>query len=146
MPRLPPTLALVVTTFALLALAGCGSLTPGGALSPGTAGAPATSTAAAQTVGQDQAAVGGTATGGTGTINWYFASQASSAVQMEILAMAAAQGWSAAETIDAVKATNGSPESVTITNENVTNAGGNADNAGAGTGGAGGSTGSIPPR
>ena len=119
---------------------GCQGL-PGGSQSPGTAGAPAVATGvqAAQTIGGDQgqAQTPQTVTTGTATQNWFFASQVDSAIQAAILAMAEAKDWTAEQTIAALRATNGAPETVEISTESNTVQSGAGDQAGAsgGTGG-----------
>lgn len=122
---------------ALAFLTGCAGLTPSGG-SPASAGAPQPATNLAQTA-RDQAAVPGQAYGGHN--NWHFASTGQVEVQAKLLEMAAAQSWTPDAIQKALAATNGAPETVTITvTGNVQ--GGNADNAGAGTSGAGSAAGS----
>ena len=125
---------------------GCQGL-PGGSQSPGTAGAPAVATGvqAAQTIGGDQgqAQTPQTVTTGTATQNWFFASQVMAEIQAAILAMAAEKDWTAAQTVDALKATNGAPENVTITTADVNIQSGAGDQAGA-SGGTGGNN-QTPP-
>jgi hypothetical protein len=135
------SLAIVVAV-----LVGCA--TPGGGTaSPSTAGAPATGTAlqGAQNIGRDQgqAQTPQTVTTGTATQNWYFASQVSSAIQEMILAMAQAERWTPEQTVAALKAANGAPETVTITTQSNTVQSGDGDQAGA-SGGTGGAT-QAPP-
>lgn len=121
-------------------LPGCAGLTPSGMQSPGTAGAPATGTNLAQTVGNDQASVPGTATGGTATINYYMASAVPPATTEAVLKLASEHKWTAEQVEAALRAAAGAPQTVTITG-NATNQAGNADNAGAGSGGASGLSG-----
>lgn len=131
---------------ALVFCAGCGGI-PGRTQSPGTEGAPAVATGAqaAQNIGRDQgqAQTPQTVTTGTATQNWYFASQVDSAIQAAILAMAEAKDWTAEQTVNALKATNGAPETVTITTQSNTVQSGAGDQAGS-SGGTGGST-TAPP-
>ena len=115
----------------------CAGLTPSGG-SPASAGAPQPATNLAQTA-RDQAAVPGQAYGGHN--NWYFASTGQVEIQQRVMALAEANGWTPEQIQAALAATNGAPESVTISvGGNVS--GGNADNAGAGTSGAGSAAGS----
>jgi len=127
-----------------LGAGGCAGLQPSGFQSPGTAGAPATGTNVAQTVGNDQASVPGTATGGTGSGNIYnqFAAVVPPEVAMAALKVAADQKWTPEQLQAVLTGLAGAPDSVTITGAqtNTVN-GGDADNAGAGSGGASGLSG-----
>lgn len=130
-------LLLASLLLATLLLPACAGLQPSGA-SPANAGAPQPATNVAQTVGGDQAAVPGQAYGGHNY--WYFASTGAAEIQARILAIAEKGSWTPEQLQAALAATNGSPETVTISvGGNVT--GGNADNAGAGSGGASGLSG-----
>lgn len=126
----------LATLILALSLGACGSLPlSGSGQGGGTAGAPSTATSAAQTVGQDQSSVGGTATGGTGVVNNHFAAEGDAAVRMKILALVEAGIIDPAAVKDIFQAASSAPHQVTI--GNVGAHGGNADNAGAGTGGSG---------
>jgi hypothetical protein len=105
----------------------------------------ATAIQAAQQVGRDQgqAETPQTLTTGTATQNWYFASTVDSAIQAQILAIAEDKGWTAEQTIAALKATNGAPDKVEIQTTSNSVQSGAADQAGA-SGGTGG-TNQAPP-
>lgn len=138
----------LIVGLCLLPCAGCpGGPLGGGTQSPGTAGAPATAGSAqvAQTIGRDQgqAQTPQTVTTGTATQNWYFAATVDSVIQATILAIAQAQSWTADQIISAMKATNGAPETVTITTQANSVQSGAGDQAGS-SGGTGGST-QAPP-
>lgn len=138
----PLTIALLALS---LALTSCGSLPFGGSgQGGGTAGAPSTATSAAQTVGQDQSSVGGTATGGTGVVNNHFAAAGDAAVRMRILELVEA-GHLTPEAGERFFA-NSSSAPHTVTLGNIQASGGAADNAGAGTGGSGAGEGTIGNR
>lgn len=125
---------IALAALALLALTGCAGLTPS-ALSPSTAGAPATAGQLAQTVSGQQGQAPSTATGGTSTIVWNFASQGAAEIQSRILAMAEAAKWTPEQLTAALASTNGAPQSVTISTETNSSNGGNASSIPAGTGG-----------
>ena len=126
---------------ALLVSSQCACQGLPGARSPGTAGAPAVATGiqGAQTIGGDQgqAQTPQTVTTGTASIYWEFASKVDAAIQAALLALAAEKDWTAQQTIDALKATNGAPETVNITTADISVQSGAGDQAGAsgGTGG-----------
>jgi hypothetical protein len=129
------------TFLAALALAGCAGLTPGTA-SPGTAGAPATAGQLAQTVSGQQGQAPATATGGTSSILWNFASQGAAEIQTRILALAEAGKWTPEQLTAALASTNGAPQTVNITTQTNSSNGGTASSIPAGTGGAAGVGGS----
>ncbi len=110
-------------------LSGCGTVPGSGAAS---AGAPMPATNLAQTA-RDQAAVPGQAYGGH--VYWNFASATPGEVTMAVIEYAQKTNASLKDLTEALKATNGAPEVVTITTEGSVQ-GGDADNAGAGTSGA----------
>lgn len=120
---------------ALVALVGCGSL-PGNS-GFGTAGAPATAGQAAQTIGGSQGQAPGTATSGTATIHNSFASVVPPDIVTKILDMAAAEHWTAEQTVDALKAASGAPTNVTISGNQQVNSG-NASSIPSTAGGSGG--------
>jgi hypothetical protein len=121
---------------AFLALTACTTPNTGGG--PSSAGAPQPATNLAQTA-RDQAAVPGQAYGGHNYM--YFAAQGAAAIQQSILDIAKTEKWTAEQITQALAATNGAPQSVTISvGGNLS--GGDADNAGAGTGGSGSAAGS----
>jgi len=118
-----------------------GCQTPGSSSqSPNTDGGNAAATGAfgAQTVGGDQGSgqTPQTATTGTATFNWFFASQGDSSVQMKLLEALVALEAKPAEIIAAMQALNGAPENVTITCADVTTQTGSSEQTGstAGTG------------
>lgn len=144
--RIAPALFLVA--FAILP--GCAGLTPSG-ISPSTAGAPATASQGAQSVSGQQGQAPSTATGGTASIIWNFASQTTAAVQAELIAFAREAKASPEDLAKLLAATNGAPENVTITNGDVRSDGGSASSIPAGTGGGfgvggDGNQGTQPPR
>lgn len=116
------------------ALSACAGLTPSG-VSPSTAGAPATAGQLAQTVSGQQGQAPSTATGGTSTIVWNFASSVPSETSGKILAIAAEQKWSAEQLTEAMRAAAGAPQTVNITTQTNSANGGNASSIPAGTGG-----------
>jgi hypothetical protein len=130
------TAALLLT---VCLLSGCAGLQPAGT-SPSTAGAPATAGQIAQTVAGQQGQAPSTATGGTGVINNHFASNVSSDVVDKLIALATDQKWTADQTIAALKATSGAPDSVVL--GDMQTSGGDASSIPAGTGGGFGQSGS----
>lgn len=130
----------LVAVLALAAAAltpGCAGLTPAG-VSPSTGGAPATAGQLAQTVSGQQGQAPSTATGGTSTIVWNFASSVPSETAGAILKIAADQKWTAEEVSNAIRAAAGAPQTVSITTQTNSSNGGNASSIPAGTGGAAG--------
>ena len=126
--------AYLFAALASLALAACAGLTPGG-VSPSTAGAPATAGQLAQTVSGQQGQAPSTATGGTSSIIWNFASAVPSSVADKILAMAAEQKWTGEQVTEAMRAAAGAPQTVNISTQTNSANGGNASSIPAGTGG-----------
>jgi len=122
--------------FMCLMLVAC--MTPTTSQSPGTEGGPATATGAfgAQTVGGDQGAgqTPQTATTGTATFNWFFASQGDSVVQRMLLETLAGLNATPEQIIAAMSALNGAPENVTITTGSVTTQTGSSEQVGSTSG------------
>ena len=130
-------LVAVLAITAALTTPGCAGLTPAG-VSPSTAGAPAVASQGAQTVTGQQGQAPSTATGGTSTIVWNFASSVPSETAGAILKIAADQKWTAEEVSAAIRAAAGAPQTVSITTQTNSSNGGNASSIPAGTGGAAG--------
>ncbi len=98
-----------------LPLAACGTTAGGGPDSPGTAGAPATATGVIGAQTARDLGLGETpqtATTGTSTILWKFASEGDARVMMRMLDVAEAAGWTAEQIAQAFQALNGAPETV----------------------------------
>ena len=118
---------------ALLTLTACGTLPGLG----GTAGAPQTSANIAQTA-RDQSSLPGQAYGGDN--NFIFASSTPGEVTLALIEFAKDTNAPLKDLTEALKATNGAPETVTITTEDISagngenlgSAAGSAANAGAG--------------
>lgn len=120
----------------VLLVAACTSPSGYGSPSPNTQ-QPATNLA--QTVGNDQAAVPSTATGGQGYVNNIFASESDAVVRLKLLEIAAEKNWTPEQIEQAMRASSSAPQSVEIGNLNTN--GGNASAIGSGTGGGVGQTG-----
>jgi len=118
---------------ALAFLTACGTMPGLG----GTAGAPQTSANVAQTA-RDQSSLPGQAYGGDNMFN--FASSTPGEVTLALIQFATDTGAPLSDLTEALKATNGAPETVNITTrdiaagngENLGSAAGSASNAGAG--------------
>lgn len=121
-----------------LALTGCRGL-PGAAGS--SDGAPQTSANIAQNA-RDQSNVPGQAYGGD--VTYHFASSTPGEVSMALIEYARETGAALSDLTAALKATNGAPENVTITNRDVS--GGDSENLGAGSGGSGAASGGSVDR
>ena len=138
MSRLHRLALTAILTLAVIALMpACAGLQPGG-VSPSTAGAPASAGQVAQTLTGQQGQAPSTATGGTSTIVWNFASSVPSETAGSILKIAAEQKWTAEEVSNAIRAAAGAPQTVSISTQTNSSNGGNASSIPAGTGGAAG--------
>jgi hypothetical protein len=123
----------VLLLTALAFLTACGTMPGLG----GTAGAPQTSANVAQTA-RDQSSLPGQAYGGDNMFN--FASSTPGEVTLALIQFATDTGAPLSDLTEALKATNGAPETVNITTrdiaagngENLGSAAGSASNAGAG--------------
>ena len=116
-------LLLIASTF----LAACGTIP--GAGTGSTAGAPQNSANIAQTA-RDQSSLPGQAYGGDN--NFHFASSTPGEVTMALIEYAKETGANLGDLTEALKATNGAPETVTITTRDITS--GNAENLGSAAG------------
>ena len=112
---------------ALAFLTACGTMPGLG----GTAGAPQTSANVAQTA-RDQSSLPGQAYGGD--VNMHFASSTPGEVTLALIEYAEKTGANLTDLTEALKATNGAPEVVTITTRDITS--GNGENLGSAAGSA----------
>jgi len=127
-----------LTIILILAVSMVACMTPGRTQSPATDGGNAAATGAfgAQTVGGDQGAgqTPQTATTGTATFNWFFASQGDSTVQLELLKALVNLEAKPEQIIAAMNALNGAPENVNITTGDVTTETGSSEQVGSTSG------------
>lgn len=137
-------LFLGVAMVVLAACAGLPGLGSGSGPSTGTAGGPAVASQGAQNIGGSQGQAPATATGGTSAINFNFASQIPGSLADSIIKQAADQKWTPEQLSAVLRATNGAPESVTITTQGNSSNGGNASSIpAAGAGGSAGVSGTV---